>query len=91
MRLLKTENGHTEFIRLLKQKKEIVYLDDKLNMSQQCALTVKEASHVLGASSNSIASQLCQVMVLLCTALVQPYVEHSGVPQHKDIELLQCV
>ncbi|KAK4823420.1 hypothetical protein QYF61_001875 [Mycteria americana] len=70
------------------------WVDGKLNMSQHCALAAKRASHVLGCIKHSIASRWREVMVPLCTALVQPHLEYCvqfWVPQYKDIKLLECV
>jgi len=52
-----------------------LWVDGKLNMSQRCALAAKRANHVLGYTKHSIASQLRQVIVPLCTALVQPHLK----------------
>ena len=70
-----------------------VWVDGKLNMSQQCALVAKRASHVLGSIKHSIASR--KVIVPLYTALVRPHLEYCvqfWVPQCKtDMQLLECV
>ncbi|KAK4827821.1 hypothetical protein QYF61_021905 [Mycteria americana] len=72
-----------------------VWVDGKLNMSQQCALAAKRANRVLGCTKHSIASWLREVIVPLCTALVQPHLEYCvqvWAPQYKkDIRLLECV
>ena len=49
-----------------------VWVDGKLNMSQQCALAAKRASHVLGGIKHSIASWLREVIVPLCTGAAPP-------------------
>ncbi|KAK4813849.1 hypothetical protein QYF61_001947 [Mycteria americana] len=47
-----------------------VWVDGKLNMSQQCALAAKRANHVLGCIKHSIASRSRDVTVPLYAALV---------------------
>ncbi|KAK4830807.1 hypothetical protein QYF61_013736 [Mycteria americana] len=72
-----------------------VWVDGKLNMSQQCALAAKRANCVLGCTKHSIAGRSREVIVPLYTALVQPHLEYCvqlWVPQYKkDIRLLECV
>lgn len=50
-----------------------VLVDGKINMSQQCALAAKKANHILGCFKHSIANELTEVIVPLCSALVQPH------------------
>ena len=72
-----------------------VWVDGKLNMSQQCAPAAKSANHVLGCIKHSTASRLKEVTVPLYTALVQPHLEYCvqfWTPQYKkNIRLLECV
>ena len=66
-----------------------VWVGGNLSMSQQCALAAKRAKCVLGCIKHSIASCLREVIVSLCSALLQPDLEYCvqfWVPQHKDIK-----
>jgi len=61
-----------------------VWVDGKLNMSQQCPLAAKRANCVLGCIKHSTASQSREVVVPLCSALRKPHLEycdHSGEQQ----------
>ncbi|KAK4832276.1 LOW QUALITY PROTEIN: hypothetical protein QYF61_021675 [Mycteria americana] len=66
-----------------------VLVDEKLDMSQKCALTAREANHILGCIKRSRASRSREVILLLYSALTSPGVLR---PHHKkDMELLQRV
>ncbi|GAB0194581.1 hypothetical protein GRJ2_001923400 [Grus japonensis] len=72
-----------------------VLVDEKLNMSRQCALAAQKANLVVGCITSSVTSKLRAGILPLCSALVRPHLEYCVQlwgPQNKtDTELLEQV
>ena len=72
-----------------------MYVNQKLNMTHQCALTAQKANRTLGCTKSSVASRAREGILPLCSTLVRPNLESCiqfWSPQHKkDMELLERV
>ncbi|KAJ7399451.1 hypothetical protein BTVI_114658 [Pitangus sulphuratus] len=72
-----------------------VQVEERLDMTQQCALAAQKTSHVLGHIQSSMASRLREVILPLYATLVRPllerYVQLWDTQHMKDIDLLEQV
>ena len=72
-----------------------VLVDGKLDMSQQCALTVQKANCIPGCIERSVARRLREVILPLCSVLVRPHLKYCiqmWSPQCRtDTKLLESV
>ncbi|KAJ7413611.1 hypothetical protein BTVI_42895 [Pitangus sulphuratus] len=68
-----------------------VLVDEKLNMTWQCALTAQKDNCVLGCIKSSMTSRSREAILPLCSHKTPPGALHHAALEPKDMDLLEQV
>ncbi|KAK4827884.1 LOW QUALITY PROTEIN: hypothetical protein QYF61_022307 [Mycteria americana] len=87
--------GSTQLGRSSVERDPGVLVDNKLNMSEQCAAAAKQANRMLGCINKAITSRDKEVIISLYSALVRPQLEYCvqfwSLLYRKDVDRLERV